>query len=156
MKYTCNFKTILSIICISVLLSACASSQSGSVYNRDGVQQQQTVKTGIIESVRIVEIEGTRTPIGTVAGTIIGGIAGSSAGGGRGSQILASLGAVIGGLLGAATEEAITKKEGLELTVQIDGGELVAIVQENDENNPFKAGDTVRLVESGSATRVTH
>lgn len=156
MNNTNNLTSILSIMLISLLLSACAASKSGSVYDRDTTQQQQAIKTGIVESVRMVKIEGTRTPIGTVAGSVIGGIAGSSVGDGRGSQIFATLGAVIGGLLGSASEEMITQKEGVELTIQINGGELVAIVQEYDTNNTFKAGDTVRLVESGSATRVTH
>jgi outer membrane lipoprotein SlyB len=61
---------------------------------------------------------------------------------------------VAGGLLGSAAEEGFTRKDGLEITVKLDGGNMVAVVQEADD--PFKAGDRVRLVESGGTTRVTH
>lgn len=139
---------------LTVLLAACASSNSGSVYSRDEARKVQTVRTGIIESVRQVKLEGTKSPIGTVAGGTVGGIAGSSIGEGKGSAIGAVIGAVVGGIAGAAAEEGITRKDALEITVKLDGGGLVAVVQEADE--PFKAGDKVRLIESGGTTRVSH
>lgn len=139
---------------LSVLLAACASSNSGGVYSRDEARKVQTVKTGVVESVRPVKLEGTKSPVGTIAGGAVGGIAGSSVGGGRGSAIAAVIGAVVGGLAGSAAEEGITRKDGLEITVKLDGGGLVAVVQEADES--FKAGEKVRLVENGSTTRVSH
>jgi len=139
---------------LSVLLAACASSNSGSVYSRDEARKVQTIKTGIVESVRQVKLEGTKSPIGTVAGGAVGGVAGSTIGHGRGSTIAAIVGAVAGGIAGAAAEEGITRKDGLEITVKLDGGGLVAVVQEADE--PFNAGDKVRLIESGGTTRVSH
>lgn len=139
---------------LSVLLAACASSNSGSVYSRDEARRVQTIKTGIVESVRQVKLEGTKSPVGTVAGGAVGGVAGSTIGHGRGSTIAAIVGAVAGGIAGAAAEEGITRKDGLEITVKLDGGGLVAVVQEADE--PFNAGDKVRLIESGATTRVSH
>lgn len=139
---------------LSILLAACASSNSGSVYSRDEARKVQTVKTGVVESVRPVKLEGTKSPVGTIAGGAVGGIAGSSVGGGRGSAIAAVIGAVVGGLAGSAAEEGITRKDGLEITVKLDGGGLVAVVQEADES--FKTGEKVRLVENGSTTRVSH
>jgi outer membrane lipoprotein SlyB len=62
--------------------------------------------------------------------------------------------AIVGGLVGSAAEEGITRKDGLEITVKLDGGGLVAVVQEADDI--FKAGDKVRLVENGETTRVSH
>jgi len=139
---------------LSLCLLACASSNSGSVYSRDEARKTQTVKTGVVESVRSVKLEGTKSPVGTIAGGAVGGVAGSSVGGGRGSAIMAILGAVAGGLLGSAAEEGITRKDAFEITVKLDGGGMVAIVQEADE--VFKAGDKVRLVENGETTRVSH
>jgi outer membrane lipoprotein SlyB len=139
---------------LSLFIVACASSNSGSVYSRDEARKVQTVRTGVVESVRTVKLEGTKSPVGTVAGGAVGGIAGSSVGGGRGSAIATVIGAVAGGLLGSAAEEGFTRKDGLEITVKLDGGNMVAVVQEADD--PFKAGDRVRLVESGGTTRVTH
>jgi len=145
---------LLVISLFSVFLAACASSNSGSVYSRDEARKVQTVKTGVVESVRQVKLEGTKSPVGTVAGGAVGGIAGSSIGHGRGSAIGAVVGAVVGGLAGAAAEEGITRKDGLEITIKLDGGGLVAIVQEADE--VFKAGERVRLIESGGTSRVSH
>jgi outer membrane lipoprotein SlyB len=139
---------------LSLCLLACASSNSGSVYSRDEARKTQTVKTGVVESVRSVKLEGTKSPVGTIAGGAVGGVAGSSVGGGRGSAIMAILGAVAGGLLGSAAEEGITRKDAFEITVKLDGGGMVAVVQEADE--VFKAGDKVRLVENGETTRVSH
>lgn len=145
---------LLAIGLLSGLMAACASSNSGSVYSRDEARKVQTVKTGVVESVRQVKLEGTKSPVGTIAGGAIGGIAGSSIGHDKGSAIAAVIGAVAGGLAGSAAEEAITRKDGVEITVKLDGGGLIAIVQEADE--VFKAGEKVRILESGGESRVSH
>lgn len=149
-----RFSTLIIIATLSLFVAACASSNSGSVYKRDDARKVQTVKTGIVESVRAVKLEGTKSPVGTVAGGAIGGIAGSSVGGGRGSAIAAVIGAVAGGLAGSAIEEGVTRKDALEITVKLDGGGLVAIVQEADEQ--FNPGDKVRIVEGSGTSRVSH
>jgi|SRR5450830_1029666 len=145
---------ILAILMISAVLAACASSNSGDVYSRDEARKVQTIKLGVVESVRKVKLEGTKSPVGTVGGAVVGGVAGSTIGGGKGSAIAAVIGAIAGGVAGSAIEEGVTRKDGLEITVKLDSGALVAIVQEADE--PFNPGDRVRLVESGSTTRVSH
>ncbi len=145
---------LLAVSLLSLFLVACASSNSGSVYSRDDARKIQTVRTGVVESVRQVKLEGTKSPVGTVAGGAVGGIAGSTLGGGRGGAIAAIIGAVAGGLAGSALEEGVTRKDGLEITVKLDGGGLVSVVQEADE--AFSAGDKVRLIESSGTTRISH
>ncbi|HEY3301162.1 MAG TPA: hypothetical protein VGJ90_10350 [Methylophilaceae bacterium] len=145
---------LLAIAAFSLFLGACASSNSGSVYSRDEARKVQTVKLGVVESVRQVKLEGTKSPVGTIAGGVIGGVAGSTVGQGRGSAIMAAIGAVAGGLAGSAAEEGLTRKDGLEITVKLENGTLVAIVQEADDK--FVPGEKVRLVESGGTTRVSH
>ncbi len=145
---------LLLVAALSVLVAACASSNSGSVYSRDDARKVQTVKMGVVESVRSVKLEGTKTPIGTVAGGVVGGVAGGSIGHGAGSTIAAVIGAVAGGIAGSAIEEGVTRKDALEITVKLDGGSMIAIVQEADEQ--FHAGDKVRIVENGETSRVTH
>ena len=130
-------KTLL-IFLIAGLLNACASSNAGDVFSRDEARKIQTVRKGIVESVRLVKLEGTKSPIGTVAGAAVGGVAGSTVGNGKGSAI----------------EEAVTRKDAYEITVKLDNGSLIAIVQEATEK--FSAGDTVRLIENGGITRVSH
>ncbi len=145
---------LFAVSLLSAFLVACASSNSGSVYSRDDARRVQTVKTGIVENVRAVKLEGTKSPIGTVAGGAIGGVAGGSIGNGKGSTIGAVVGAVVGGIAGAAIEEGVTRKDALEITVKLDSGALIAIVQEADEQ--FKVGDKVRLIENSSISRVAH
>lgn len=145
---------LLVIAFLAILTAACASSNSGNVYKRDDARKVQTVRTGVVESVRTVKLEGTKSPVGTLAGGAVGGIAGSSVGGGRGSAIAAVIGAVVGGLVGSAAEEGLTRKDGLEITVKLDGGTMIAIVQEADEQ--FNPGDRVRIVENAETSRVTH
>src|SRR5690606_36619792 len=94
-----------------------ASSQTGDTYSRSEARAPQTVRMGTVESVRLVQIEGTKTNIGTGAGAVIGAVAGSSGGGGRGSIITGVLGAVAGGMASAAAEEGITRNQGVEITV---------------------------------------
>lgn len=145
---------LLAIAALSLFLGACASSNSGNVYSRDEARRVQTVKMGVVESVRQVKLEGTKSQVGTIAGGVVGGVAGSTIGHGKGSAIGAVIGAVAGGLAGSAIEEGVTRKDALEITVKLENGTLVAVVQEADDQ--FAPGDRVRLVESGGTTRVTH
>jgi outer membrane lipoprotein SlyB len=135
------------------VLSACAPGQGANTYSRNQARTEQSVRMGTVEGVRTVRLEGTRTPIGTIAGGAIGGIAGSGVGQGRGSSIAAVLGAVAGGLLGSAAEEGLTRKDGVEVTVRLDNGNIIAITQEADEQ--FKPGDRVRVLAGGGVSRVT-
>lgn len=147
-------KSIL-VILIAGSLAACATSRSGNVYTRDQARQEMTVRTGVVESVREVQMEGTRSGVGSVGGAAVGGIAGSGVGGGKGQMVGAILGAVAGGLAGSAIEEGTTRKQAMELTIRLDSGQTIAIVQEGDPAL-FRSGDRVRVLSRYGETRVTH
>ena len=112
------------------------------------------MRMGVIESVRQVSIEGSKSGVGTIAGGVVGAVAGSNVGGGKGSTIGSVLGAVAGGVAGNIIEQGTTKKQGVEITVKLDNGELRAITQEADE--VFHPGERVRLLSGGGVTRVSH
>ncbi len=135
-------------------LAGCTSNLSGDTYSRDEARRVQTVRLGTIESLRPVQIEGTKTPIGAGAGAVIGGIGGSSVGGGRGSAVAAVIGALAGGMLGAAAEEGLTRTQGVEITVREDDGSLRAYVQEVQPNEIFRVGDRVRILTVNGTSRV--
>ncbi|MEN6585384.1 MAG: glycine zipper 2TM domain-containing protein [Sulfuricella sp.] len=143
-----------ALLVLAAVLGGCASSMSGGAYSRSQARQTQEVQMGVVESVRQVQLEGTKTPVGTVAGAAVGGIAGSNIGGGKGSTVAAIIGAVAGGLAGSAIEEGVTKKPGLEITVTLDSGRMIAVTQEADES--FHPGERVRILTGGGVTRVTH
>lgn len=148
------FRLPALLLLASLGLGACATSDSGSTYGRGESRREMSVRMGVVESVRNITLDGSESGAGTLAGAAIGGIAGSNVGGGKGSSIGAILGAVAGGIAGHAAEGGITKKQGLEITVKVDGGGIVAIVQEADE--AFRPGERVRLLSNGGKTRVSH
>lgn len=147
-----NYRLLL--ITIPALMLAACASQSGSSYSRTQTRSEQTVRLGVVESVRSVTIEGTQSGVGAATGAVVGGLGGSNVGGGKGSSVGAVLGAVIGGVAGNAIEGSTTKKAGLEITVKLDNGQLTAITQEADEQ--FRPGERVRILSGGGATRVAH
>ena len=138
----------------ALTLTACASSRSGNVYSREEARQEMIVRTGVVESVREVMLEGTKSGVGTIGGAAIGGVAGSNVGGGDGRIVGAIVGAVLGGLAGSAIEDSSTKKNALEITVKLDGGQSIAVVQERG-NDDFLSGDRVRVLSGGGNTRVS-
>lgn len=144
----------LTLSAAAIVLSGCAGSQSGSAYSRSRTRGEMHVRTGVIESVRTVTIEGTQSGVGVVAGGVVGGIAGSNVGQGKGSTVGSVLGAVLGGVAGQAIEEKASKKDGLEITVKLDSGQLIAVTQEADET--FRAGERVRVLSGSGVTRVSH
>ncbi len=153
MKISANLM-IAGALAAAAVMSGCASTSSGSVYSGAQARQEQTVRMGVVESVRQVSLEGSKSGIGAVAGGIVGGVAGSNVGRGKGSTIGSVLGAVAGGVAGNIIEEGTTRKQGLEITVKLDNGELRAITQEADE--AFRPGERVRLISGGGVTRVSH
>ena len=142
------------LIAVIVVLGGCASGTGGKDYSRDQTRTVQEVQMGVVESVRDVNIEGTKTAIGAGAGAVVGGVAGSTVGKGTGSAIATAVGAVLGGLGGAAVEESTTRSQGVEITVKLDSGRLIAITQTADE--VFNVGDRVRVLTGGGTTRVSH
>jgi outer membrane lipoprotein SlyB len=149
-----NLSLLIVLLAADLALSGCVQSMSGGAYSRGQARQEQNVRNGTVESLRTVTIEGTKTPIGTLAVGAVGGVAGSTVGGGRGSAVAAILGAVAGGIAGSAAEEALTRKQGLEIIVKLDSGNTIAITQEADEK--FSPGERVRVLSGGGVTRVTH
>ena len=131
-----RFPTLLLTATLSaaLLLGGCASNLNGSTYSRADARAVQTVRLGTIESLRPVQIEGTRTPIGALAGAAVGGVA--------------------GGMAGAAAEEGLTRRQGVEITVREDDGSLRAYVQEVDPAQPLRLGDRVRITTVNGASRV--
>lgn len=149
-----NHKMML-ILCLFLLagtgfLASCASSRSGQVYSRDQARQEMRVNYGTVREVRSVQIEGTQSGVGAVAGGATGGVLGSMVGGGKGQVLGAVVGAIGGAAVGAVAEEGVTKKNGLEITVELDTGDIVTVVQEADVQ--FYAGERVRLLRANDGS----
>ena len=88
-----------------------------------------------------------------MAGAVIGGTVGGSVGSGRGSTVGAVIGTVAGAVAGEAAAQG-APRPGLEITVRLDGGRMIAVTQPAGKES-FKPGDRVRVVSDGRSARVT-
>lgn len=145
----------LAAVSIVALLTACAPPPRPDVYAPGQVARAQSVEPGIVESTREVRIAAAPTGAGAATGAIVGSIAGSGVGHGwRSSFLGAIVGAIFGGVVGGAIEENAAARTGVEVTVRLDSGALVAVVQDV-EPSPLRPGDRVRVLSDGATTRVT-
>ena len=88
-----------------------------------------------------IERDGRNT-----AGAVTGAVVGSSVGGPE---------ATVGGAAaGSAIQGNVTTSQGLEITILLDNGQTVAVVQEGPLD-AFRAGDQVNVTSDGSTTRVS-
>lgn len=138
----------------SLALGGCAYQSGSADYRGYEVRGEQSVRFGVVESVREVRIDPRESGVGTAGGAVLGGLAGSNVGGGNGQIAGAIGGAILGGIIGQNIEKSANERRGLEVTVLLDTGKYLAVVQEADE--PFRAGDRVRILSGRGTTRVTH
>jgi len=139
---------------LSLLLIACAGPNpygaSSEGYTSSEANQTLHVSNGIIIDLQPVTIDSEGNLVGKTAGGLIGGIAGSSVGGGRGSAAAAVAGAVVGGIIGNKAEALYNKANGVQITVQLDNGQVQSVVQEVNANVMFRKGDHVKLIRSAT------
>lgn len=131
-------------------LSGCAS-RGGRTYNDWDTRQAQTVRYGTVVDVTKVQVEDDPSLLGPVIGGVAGGVVGSIFGGGSG-KVLTTLGGALGGaLIGGATEAYARKYTATQLTIELEDGGNILIVQGDDEY--FTRGDAVRVIylEEGKA-----
>lgn len=147
------------ILCLplALLFSSCAQdSLTGNTYSRNDASQMQSVNRGRITEIRYVKIEGGNTA-GTIVGGVAGGALGSNVGGGRTANTAGAIGgALLGGVMGSHAQQSVQSRSGIEITVKLDNGGSVAVVQELKGSESFKVGDRVRVLSSGGRPRVSY
>ncbi|MGB9643436.1 MAG: hypothetical protein ACPL3Q_09635, partial [Candidatus Ratteibacteria bacterium] len=62
------------------------------------------------------------------------------------------IGGAAGAVAGGAIEKKLTTKVGLEITVKLEDGRTVAIVQEKTPEDNFKSGDPVQVIYASDGT----
>lgn len=144
----------LPIIASSALLAACTPQPSPNSFSRTETMRPQTVEGGTLQNIRPVNIRPGETRLGMATGAVLGGLAGSQIGGGTAANVAGGVaGAVAGGALGSALQGS-QSTAGLELTVRLDSGATIAIVQPGSPND-FRIGDRVQVIGNGENTRVS-
>lgn len=149
---------ITPVLLLSLAVGGCATSNlSGDTYSRAEARTVQNVQYGTVLSARPVVIEGRNDGfVGTAGGAAIGGIAGSGVGGGSGRQIATVAGAILGGILGQTIEERATRVQGQEITLRLDSGEMISIVQQVEQVNFFSANDRVKYLDNNGTARISY
>jgi outer membrane lipoprotein SlyB len=145
---------LLAAALLGLALGGCAYHYGSGDYRGYQVRGEQSVRFGVVDSVRPVRINPRDTGVGAATGAIAGGIAGSNVGGGSGQIVGALGGAILGGVIGQNVEQSANERRGEEITVLLDSGKYVAVVQEEDES--FRPGDRVRVLSGRGTTRVAH
>lgn len=151
-----DFKRILQVglvMFVATWLAGCATPQSGAVYSQSEARTIQTVQTGTVTAIQHVTIEGHGNALGAVAGGAVGAGVGHTLGGGTGNTLTTILGAVGGAIAGAQVQKQAGTQKGLQLTIKLDSGQTVAVVQSADQQ--FYVGQRVRLISGGAHTRVS-
>lgn len=153
-------KKLIMVVALSAasVLGGCAQQGLyGTSYSRSQVGQAQTVQYGTVEAVTPVRIEGrVDGVVGSGTGAIVGGIAGNQVGGGSGRTLATVVGAVAGGLIGQRVEKSTTERQGQEITIRLDTGRLMSVVQEVENGQFFNPGDRIRVLGQGSSLKVTY
>jgi outer membrane lipoprotein SlyB len=150
---------LAAVLAGSVVMTGCAYNSSlPDIYTASQAQREETVRMGTVESVRGVKIStnnGQPSGLGAIGGGAIGAVAGSTLGGDTGSILTGIIGGIAGAVAGNAVENGVALRNGLEITVRLDNGDLRAVTQ-TATGEVFQAGERVRLLSSGGVTRVTH
>ena len=147
-------KRKILFLSMSLFLISCSNmSLAPEVVRKSDAQKQQYVVIGTIVDLTDVVIEGDRET-GAAAGALIGGAAGKST---TDSEPESNIASVIGGLVGSAVGAEIasnlTKKEGIEILIETNGGRMVSIIQEVGKYN-FRVDQKVRIIKRNGKSRV--
>ena len=135
------------------LLCACATPSSGTVYSRNEARTAWSVVEGRVNDIKPVQIEGNKSVLGTAGGGYVGYELGRTMGSGRGRDLAGAVGAVAGAATGQVVEERATRQNALQITIDLDRGETIAVVQAADV--AFAPGERVKVLRRGDgAARV--
>ena len=92
--------------------------------------------------------------LGGVAAGALGGVVGHQFGNGKGQTAMTAAGAVAGAGVSRHRQSQQQAVQQLELTIKMQSGQLIQVVQQVDGSLTFSQGDKVRVLTSGSNTRV--
>ena len=142
------------ILSLSLFVFSCSNmSLAPEVVRKSDAQKQQYVTIGTIIDVTNVVIEGDREA-GSAAGAVIGAATGKNV---TESEPESDIAAIIGGLVGSAVGAEIgsklTKKDGVELLIETNGGRMVSIIQEAGKYN-YAPDQKVRIIKRNGKSRV--
>ena len=134
---------------IAALLTGCAQLPPASplAYGVGQAQQIQRVQLGTVLAVLRVSIQPNSSGLGGIGGMAAGGFLGNQIGGGRGQTAATVIGAIAGAIAGNRVENAAMQGQGVQVTVRLDTGGVIAVTQAADM--PISVGERVQVIGGG-------
>ena len=146
---------ILLLASALVVAAGCVQSGGRTVYSPSQINQAMRVELGTVVGVRSVMIEGQANSIGMWGGGAMGAAASSGVGSGTTGAMASAAGGIAGAIVGEQVQKAVTAQNGYEITVVLDNGDTLVIVQEEDRGG-FMDGDRVRVMIGQGTSFVLH
>ncbi|MBL0917951.1 MAG: hypothetical protein IBJ14_04555 [Hydrogenophaga sp.] len=147
---------LIAVTLAVALLQGCAHrSHADNVYADGDTQRAHSITLATVISVRAIVIERAGSGMGAAAGGQIGNALGGLAGKNNFNAwfVGTALGGAAGSLAGHAIEAQVARHPGLEISMRLDDGQQISVVQAADE--PFRKGDRVRVLTAEGKSRVT-
>lgn len=98
---------------------------------------------GIVESVKVVELEGQGSGLGAVAGGVVGGLLGNQIGKGRGNTVATVAGVAGGAYAGHTVEKTMKKTKRFDIVVRMEDGAERTFHRDTDPG--LASGQKVRI-----------
>ena len=143
-----HFAAVTLAVVTAGTLTGCANrGMSSHTFPSSGAQTIWNVEYGEVVDVRPVAVEGEISLLGILVGIAVGSAIGSEV---SDSRNAGTVGAIAGAVAGSAIEQATTAMNAQQITVDLDSGSTVAIVQ--DDEDQFESGERVRVLTANVAT----
>ncbi|NDP49190.1 MAG: glycine zipper 2TM domain-containing protein [Sulfuriferula multivorans] len=148
---------LVPAILFSMVVGGCSDMPKlggGPTYGgNSGPVSSHNDRYGKITALEVVQVdENYKLGIGTAVGAVAGGLLGSQIGKGDGATLGAVLGAAAGAVAGTAVESKMKKQDAQRVTVRMDTGGEVTLLQPIDSR--LRSWMRVRVEGSGDNARV--
>ena len=138
------------ILCSLVAAAAITGVIPGAISQRSAAQPAKAAPAlptcancGTVEAIRQVQLSGSPSGVGAVAGGLTGAVVGSQFGRGDGRTALTVLGAAGGALAGNEIEKHVRKRTVYRVVVRLDDGTTRTVSQPSAP--AFAVGERVRV-----------
>ena len=118
---------------------------------RVATRDNSCASCGTVEAIRTVEVKGTGTGLGLVAGGVTGAVVGNQIGRGNGNTGMTLLGAAGGAFAGNEIEKNVKKRFSYRVTVRMDDGSFRTVSQFAAPG--VAVGERVRVVDGAVVAR---
>ena len=144
--------TLLSLTGVAALTGYLpgANAKQEALQGGDALRKGDTDKRaaacascGTVESVRLVEREGSSSGLGAVAGGVAGALLGNQVGGGSGRTVMTIAGGAGGAYVGNEVEKKSKRSSAYQVRVRMADGSMRTLTQRDVPN--VNSGDRVRI-----------